>query len=66
MCSRQIIQGRMEYRGSTNGAVLSVRVVVASQMRSQEVRRGAGSLGLVFVADEEVGFEFVESSRCAA
>ena len=34
---RQKIQGKIRYRGSTSGAVMSCSVVVMSQIRTKEV-----------------------------
>lgn len=43
-CRRHISHGRMKYRGSTKGAVMSERAVEVKKMRTKETRKQLDSL----------------------
>lgn len=53
-CSRHITHGRIKYRGSTRGAVISDRAVVRSQMSANDVFvSAAGFLALFCIAGRD-------------
>ena len=48
-CIRQIIQGRIKYLGSTNGAKQRQRMVVDSQISTQDARRSLLSFSVSYI-----------------